>query len=184
MCWSVERLVHALYQIVIFIAQESDNKEEWKKYTKKREGRYTFQVDLGMQLIEYGIKLDWKDPYDEADKPPWIRQVGYIPCDCGKCFFCKTGKTTGTTHAPTHGRFKPGSVPRGHDSKPEKVAANTKVCSFCYARVRKSNPHMSSSDVKKKCNRTYLGCRACDKIVCRNCWSDFVHTPNNKHKLD
>jgi hypothetical protein len=25
-----------------------------------------------------------------------------VPCDCGSCFFCKTGRTTGVAHKPSN----------------------------------------------------------------------------------
>jgi hypothetical protein len=86
-----------VFQITVFFANEC--KDEWKYYTNKEEGRFNFQIDLAMQLIDYGIRLDWKGDQDDLDndagKPAWVRRVGFILCDCKCCFFCTTGRTTG-----------------------------------------------------------------------------------------
>ena len=96
--WVLEHVIHATYQIVIFLANEC--KPEWKCYTGKEDGWYNFQIDLAIQLIDYGIRMDWRNPDDPKDKPAWVHQVALLPCDCQHCFFCTTGKMTGISHKP------------------------------------------------------------------------------------
>lgn len=101
-CWALERVIHATFQIVVFLANEC--KEDWKCYLNKENGRLKFQMDLAMQLVEYGIRMDWKGDADDPDnnkgRPSWVRQVGWVPCKCGLCFFCTTGRTTGIVRKP------------------------------------------------------------------------------------
>jgi len=49
-------------------------------------------------LISYANELDWKDVYNENEKPRWMRQSSYIPYGCNRCFFCINGKTSGVHH--------------------------------------------------------------------------------------
>ena len=66
-------------------------------------GRKKFQIDLGLSLMELGIRMDWKkqgDSFEEGDKPGWMRQTTYVPCNCKICFFCKEGKTIGIMSIP------------------------------------------------------------------------------------
>jgi hypothetical protein len=202
-CWSLERVIHANFQLTVFFANgnaeedddgddddtdeddEDDNgsgKEEWKCYTNKEDGRYKFQIDLAMQLIEYGIRLDWQgdanDPDNSAGKPAWVRQAGLIPCDCKRCFFCKTGRTTGITDKPLK-RTAENALPRGHSRDRETVSTNARVCQLCYAELGEKHKNMSSAEKKKKSRRSSLGCLKCDKCVCAYCWDSFVHVNNN-----
>jgi hypothetical protein len=111
-----------------------------------------------------------------AGKPAWVRQVGLIPCDCKRCFFCTTGRTTGITHKPLK-RTREGALPRGHDKERETVALNTRRCKLCNEQPKKKN--MSSAEKRRQQHRTKLGCRACDACVCTECWHLFVHINNN-----
>ena len=36
----------------------------------KNGGRRNFQIKLGLELINYGISLDWPDPTDASRNPP------------------------------------------------------------------------------------------------------------------
>jgi hypothetical protein len=48
------------------------------KQGRLQDGRYNFQIDLAMQLIDYGIRLDWKgdadNPNNDAGKPAWCKE--------------------------------------------------------------------------------------------------------------
>jgi hypothetical protein len=88
----LDRVIHAMYSIVMDIAT-IEQREEWQKY-KGLNGRYAFQIDLAMALIDWGIKKDWPHPFDDSAKPTWGRKQKPVPCSCTKCFHCSTGKTT------------------------------------------------------------------------------------------
>lgn len=177
-CWTLERAIHANFQLtVVFANGGSDGdsyKEKWKGYTSKNGGRFNFQIDLVMLLIEYGIRLDWKGD------PAWIRQVALVPCDCGSCFFCKTGRTTGVSHKPSH-RTKKNVVPRGHARKREKVAKSGRLCKLCYAKNTEKHKGMSSAEKRKRTVKSQLGCLRCNTCVCAGCWHLFQHANNNNN---
>lgn len=178
-CWTVERAVHGEYTIIIFLADEEDGNEEWKRYTSRQDGRYKFQIDLALQLLEYAIKLDWPAPYEESKRPAWVRQKAFIPCNCGVCFFCKNGMTTGIAHKPKL-PFRPGVVPRGHAADRAKVTRTSRACTFCYSKFREQyKKTKNKKQILKLCNTTNKGCPKCGPkgtIVCEVCWNSFVHT--------
>jgi hypothetical protein len=66
-------------------------RDDWKKYTGKENGRKQFQLDLGIGLMEFGIRFDWGDMNDPDKKLKWTWQMKPYPCDCEICFFCKEG---------------------------------------------------------------------------------------------
>lgn len=119
--------------------------------------------------------MDWVgDINEDSGRPPWIRQVGFMPCNCGKikCFFCKTGKTTGIVHKPKR-EIKLATVPRGHAKKREPVCKTTKMCGICYDQLDGQN--LNSAEKKKLYVRTNKGCRMCRKVCCAEHWHAFCH---------
>jgi hypothetical protein len=87
--WVLDRVIFSCYIIAVYLAA-SGLKPAWNKYRSQLTGRYD-QVDL-LSLIT--VLAGLKAPYDEADKPKWMRQKKVIPCRCGVCFFCVEGKTS------------------------------------------------------------------------------------------
>ena len=41
-------------------------------------------MDLALAVMEYGIKLDWKEPFNDEDRPGWMRNKFFVPCACKK----------------------------------------------------------------------------------------------------
>jgi hypothetical protein len=65
-CWALDRIIHALYVIVCELHKRSTTDqfggewpEYWSLYKDKNGGRRTFQIDLGIALMNHGIGLDW-----------------------------------------------------------------------------------------------------------------------------
>ena len=130
------------------------------------------QIDLALSVLEYGIKLEWKEPYDKEEKPKWLRQQNYIPCGCKKYFFCNNDMTSGIAHTPTSKKEK-------KRKRDEKVCTIERVdigkgsihCRPCYRARRKNDTMKESSKVSKtKCNTSRLGCKGCGEQVCGKCW--------------
>jgi hypothetical protein len=115
----LDRVIHAMYCIVTDIATK-EPREVWQKY-KCLNGRYSFQIDLAMALIDWGIKSDWPYPYDDNSKPRWVRKKKPVPCNCTKCFHCLTGKTTGIMSVPSPTGVATRFVPNGCDRFPERI---------------------------------------------------------------
>ena len=184
--WTLERVIHAAYQIVIFLANSDPIFNNWKKYTSKQDGRYKFQVDLACQLVEYGIRLDWTDPNDDSTKPSWVRQAALVPCSCGCCFFCKEGMTSGIAHgkkpkkrrteAPVHP-----NTPEGHDETRQKIGDKNN-CKFCYQRLKDEG--FTPAEIRNKKKKTTHGCTTCRVHVCHECWPTFDHSLEHRVQDD
>lgn len=175
--WCLDRVVHTLFVIVVtFARSHKDPNHPWKKYLKRKNARYEFQVDLALDLIEYGIRHDWKDVNDESTRPAWMTHASHWePCNCKKCFFCKTGKTHGITHKPQQ------SAP-GRKGDPEcslgqhKIQNHTSYCRLCYRKRREEHgEHENAEQSKKKCNYSNKGCTNCKKAICEECWEEYEH---------
>ena len=94
-CWMLDRVVHTLFVAVVALVSVGLGKPEWKKYTSKNSGRHDFQIDLAIALINYAIEQDWDGG---SERPSWMRQKAFVPCNCGECYFCIHGHTTGVQH--------------------------------------------------------------------------------------
>ena len=99
--WLLDRVIHCTYVIVIELLKEKSSRRmniyphEWQRYLSKNEGRRHFQIDLGIEIVNYGISLDWKNL--EEPRPKWVST--YLqPCGCKRCFFCVNGFTNGIDH--------------------------------------------------------------------------------------
>ena len=77
------------------------NKEAWSKYKSKNDGRRKFQVDLALAVMEYGITLDWKEPFNDENRSGWMQKKTFVPCACKK-IFCKIGKINGIEQKPKY----------------------------------------------------------------------------------
>ena len=79
---------------------------QWKCYTSKEDGRYNFQIDLAMQLIDYGIRLDWKgdadNPNNDAGKPAWVSRLVWSLVTANAISSVRQGGHKGLT--TSHGR--------------------------------------------------------------------------------
>ena len=98
-CWALDRVIHAAYVVVCFLIKSDIGQKQWKRYLDHHSGRHDFQIDLALSVMNYGIGLQWDGESDE--RPNFMRQNHFFPCDCNKCFFCLNGITTGIAHPPT-----------------------------------------------------------------------------------
>ena len=67
----------------------------WRRYKSKHLGRALFQIDLGLAIINLGIRMSWDG---KSKRPNWMRQHELAPCECEKCYFCLNGFTNGMSH--------------------------------------------------------------------------------------
>ena len=98
-CWAFHSFIHAVYVIVYNLSKAGMGPKWWKVYDNKNFGHRDFQMDLAIDLINYGIGLDW-DGKSKA-RPSFMPKHSLIPCKCYTCFFCKNGLTKGITHQAT-----------------------------------------------------------------------------------
>ena len=93
-CRGLDMVVHCLFQIVCYCATDGIGPKEWKVYPDKHEdeGRHEFQIDLAIDIMNYALSLDWDGNPD--NRPDYVREDAFNPCDCKTCLFCVHGLTT------------------------------------------------------------------------------------------
>ena len=173
--WLMDRVCHCTYISVCNIATKGI-REDWKKYLSKQNGRKRFQIDLGLLLMEYGIRLDWKDVSTRKNKPKWMRQTDLKPCNCRKCFFCKEEITNGIYH-----------LKRTYYTKKEKECSGVREpfersshCCVCWRTRAITHPSESSYQRRLSMSKyPKMGCVNCNERVCKECWPTYDH-PNSK----
>jgi hypothetical protein len=70
--WALDQVVRVIFVVVLFCARSGIGPDYWKLYATKH-GRYEFQIDLGMSIINYAIEQDWPD--FNKPQPNWMRQT-------------------------------------------------------------------------------------------------------------
>jgi hypothetical protein len=101
--WLFNGVLRAMYSVIKVVA--SDKSHPWRKYLSKHLEGYKFQMDLAIDLISWGITMDWSDIEDIDNKPVYMRKQDYVPCACKLCFFCTNGLTHGIDHKKK-GKFR------------------------------------------------------------------------------
>ena len=169
LCWVLDRVVHTLFIVVVYCQHHGIGKPCWKKYKNKHTGRPDFQIDLGIDLLNYGIGLDW----NEVNRPDYMRAGGFVPCDCNRCFFCINGHTSGIKHAGDKRRsvvYKCGKRARTVKCTTARVniGKGSKYCKMCF---RKQGDEGTAAQRKKKCKFSRCGCPVCEEHICTSCWA-------------
>jgi hypothetical protein len=186
-CWGLDRIIHCLYIVVVELAKLDLGLKVWKRYSQKNGGRKRFQVDLGIALLNYGIELEW----DDENRPRWMRQSEFVPCDCKSCFFCLKGMTCGVEHRRKKGRqvtiqYACGSRRRTNKCTTDRVllklknGEDMKYADFCEMCMRQQAGSDLSFNVKKTmCRKSKFGCAQCQERICNVCWPNY-----DRHQQD
>jgi hypothetical protein len=66
-CWALDRVIHTAYVIVCNLSRAGMGSPHWKQYGSKNFGRLNFQIDLAMDLMNYGIGLEWDGNLNNSD---------------------------------------------------------------------------------------------------------------------
>lgn len=191
LCWMYDRVVHTIYVVITFLAMSGIGREEWKKYRSKNGGRHDLQIDLAMSIINYGISLDWDGKSKE--RPSYMRQAAFVPCDCGACFFCINGLTNGIAHKHT-GKRRSSEGGGGSATKKSRAVVECtmgkrvgltledgspmKWNDFCKKCLEKRDGKWK--DKVKNCPTSKLGCAKCNEPICRECWKTYDHPKAQK----
>ena len=179
--WLLDRVVHSCFLIVKHFA-ENDIVLEWKQYLDKNNGRKKFQAHLGIALINRGIEMDWKKPFDDSTKPAWMPKAGrgahMRPCGCDMCFFCLNNKTQ--------------KLQTGQQDKASCNLDLLKVCKgkcrrdcvVCKKIAKEKHPGKTLDELRKitgkdAIHQTECGCIGCNKTVCGLHWDVFKHGSGN-----
>jgi len=170
-CWVLDRVVHTCYVIVIWCGMSKVGDEKWSKYKNSNTGRHDFQIDLGIDLISYGIGLDWTGD----ERPDYMRGDDFVPCNCNKCYFCVKGHTSGIAHAQKKRaaeapivEYKCKTRIRTKECSTERVdlGVGSCYCRMCY-RLQQDGTIMEK---RKQSNNSRMGCVICRERVCAKCW--------------
>ena len=189
--WGLDRVVHTLYVVVCYLAGAGIGPEEWKKYCNKNSGRHDFQIDLGIALINYGVGLAWDG---NSRRPDFMRQGSFVPCDCGQCFFCINGHTTGISHnrkskkatvVYTNKKLKVTGCSKDAVAL-EKLSGSGEYCRMCYNKLKGTKfgnlkAHQLYEWKRRQCNWSIKGCSSCEVPICEKCW-DAYNLNEHKYK--
>ena len=127
-----------------------------------------------MALLNYAISISWDGV---SKRPNWMRQGEFIPCDCGECFFCVNGHTTGIAHKSRKKQKKEVFFANGEVLTTDKCTdvrvklyGESKAGRYCKMYYRNKPSDLSRSQKMKKINYSILGCAVCKETVCDDCW--------------
>ena len=171
--WLLDRVVHVIYVIACWLARLARGPGSYRKYLKK-DGRFKFQVDLGIEILNYAIGKEWTDLNEPP--PQWMRQTDWLPCECGKCFFCLNGLTNGIGHRKKRTR----TIFVQHDNsrtmttdcttKRVGLKRGSQHCRMCYRKQCNGTEEeraRSKLEKQKACNSSTMGCPSCDELICK-----------------
>ena len=197
--WVLDGVIFCVFLVVVFFAKEAHRNGSWygntklwyDKFVKKEDGRKRFQIDLGLALMEYGVKEDWKDITDKESQPKWMRRMNLKPCACGCCFHCKNGFTQGIYHKhkgrgknKTQTGFKTPQAKRMKATCTDervRISGGCRYCAVCYRTYDNyGSSTVTSAQKKRDCRNSTKGCAKCMEPVCKPCWATYDHYPSNK----
>ena len=98
--------------------------------------------------MAYGITHDYPSPFDDKDKPEWLRQTSYAACACGICFFCKNGKTTGIQSKPADGIYVAKKSKLCSSTREELGRPSGGYCRECLRKRRLAHPDKNGDAAK------------------------------------
>jgi hypothetical protein len=147
----------------------------------KKDGRFKFQVDLGIALLNYAIGAEWDDL--SKPRPEWMRSQDWVPCDCGACFFCLNGLTNGIIHKSKRKivttftqHDKTRTKQKGCTDQRINLGRHGSYCKMCYRKLCASTDEkikaLNTKAKKKQCNSSKMGCPSCDEHICKGCWDE------------
>ena len=176
-CWALDRVIHAVYVVVCFLIKGDVGQEQWKWYLDTHLGRHDFQIDLALSIMNYGIGLQWDG--DSATRPNFLQQTAFVPCNCGKCFFCLNGITTGIAHPPSKRAKVTVEYACGTRVKTNKCTRDWvnlglksgEYCRMCYQK-QVSTELVKAKGRKQRCRTSRLGCAICKEPICMECWKE------------
>jgi hypothetical protein len=154
-CWALDRVIPAVYVIVCNLSKAGMGPTWWKAYDSNKFGRHDFQIDLAIDLMKYGIGLEWDGKLKA--RPSFMPKSSLLPCECNKCFFCKNGLTNGIAHqaskkakvAKVTVEYKCGTQVTTNESTTERVNLGLKAARYCRMCYQKQSSIELMSEVRK-----------------------------------
>jgi len=161
--------VHTCYMVVCYLVWVNIG---WAVYLSKNGGRHDFQIDLAIELMIIGIEMDWDG---EGEQPDWMRQVDWVPCDCGVCYFCINEHTTGIAHKRRRTSattvYKCGTRVTNDECSAKRVGLGKGYC-YCRMCYRKQDQSLRKEQKKENCKASTMGCKVCQEPICKHCWEE------------
>ena len=182
--WALDRVLHAMYQVVRCLAEQEVVDKEWelKRYLSSNGGRTRFQIDVALALMSHGINLEWKDR--DGPRPTFMRQTAWVPCNCQECYFCINGLTEGIMDKKKRKADKAAVVykcgkkrkmikcPKIGGDRCDLNMKSVQYCRMCY----RDRPSTETKNEKRKaCRLSKLGCPLCKVPICKSCWPTYEH---------
>jgi hypothetical protein len=177
-CWTLDRVIHAMYVIVCSLLKTRLGQTWWKGYKSKNFGRHNFQIDLAIDLMKYGIGLEW-DGKSKA-RPSYMSKSYLVPCDCNKCFFHVNGLTNGIAHPPSKKakvtvEYKCATWVTTNKCKKikDRVSLGLKSGRYCWMCYQKQiTMDLLSHQRENRCRTSVMGCPICEEPICKECWEE------------
>ena len=182
--WVIGRVIHICYMTVMLDASIAQGAlaASWSLFAKRNGGRRKFQIQLGLDILSYAISNAWDG---RGERPDWMRQGPFVPCECDKCYFCLNGHTTGIGHQKKYQKIK---VIHTKNMKITRVGRCTndwlplgKGSSYCRMCMRKlhlvtgkDGKTLTSIQKRKLCTNSTKGCPqpGCNEHICWSCWDE------------
>ena len=177
----LDRVVHTLFVVVVALVSVGLGKPEWKRYTSKNSRRHDFQVELAIAFMNFAIEQDWDGG---SERPSWMRQKAFVPCNCGECYFCIHGHTTGVQHRQKTQKVKMVHLKSGTLARADKcsnavyvdLGKGSSYCRQCMRGLRgavDSKGNKLDKPAKRRlCTYSSKGCPqpGCREQICDVCW--------------
>ena len=188
--WNFDSVIHCAHNVVkdvVEIAKQAAKQaaetvvDFWTRYTEPILGRYHFQMDAGIALINKGLTMDWDwdNPTKVECRPKYVRHIDWEPCDCPdddskqlRCFFCRNGFTHGIAHKDENRKRNKPSTARGVCTAERVNLGYPGKCFICMNELIAAG--MTKGEAKKKARSSRLGCGKCEgqkKFCCEQHWN-------------
>jgi hypothetical protein len=164
--------------MIIVFSANNDMSPEYRKLYLKKVGQYDFQIDLGMVLLNYVIKLggpQWTMPW--MDVPKW-----FLALCMWQMLFLFDGLTNDIAHKceckvkiPFVQWDNIKTVQEGCTDKHINLHSGCSYCIICYRKLCNGTPEeqaMSSVNKKVACSASRMGCACCNEVICKKCWAE------------
>ncbi len=131
-----------------------------------------------MDLMNYGIGLEWDGNLNNSDRPSFMPKGLLVPCDRGKCFFCVNELTSRITHrqskkARVTVEYKCRTWVTLRKCTGERVNLGLKSKRYCRMCYRKQvSTELKAKKRKERCRNSRLGCPVCKEPICWECWKE------------
>jgi len=151
-------------------------------FAKRNGGRRKFQIQLGLDILSYAISNAWDG---RGERPDWMRQAPFVPCECNKCYFCLNGHTTGIGHQKKYQKIK---VIHTKNKKVTRVDRCTNdwlplgrassYCRMCLRKLHRATGKdgrlLTFKQKRKLCTTSTKGCPqpGCNEHICWSCWDE------------